>query len=164
MKKATHIKWGLLTLLSIIIITIILYLSIPNITFMSEQKINFLIQGEKVSKSYLSDPFVSNGKFTLINNEGDPVNVSIHTVSLTIGEQQQMIEDVSVFDMNEEQTLDSKKIIITPNSKTALMIGFPRVPIQGTPGSEIFLEVVFTVQEEKIKVISDIELTRRIPL
>ena len=131
---------------------------------MNKQNINFQIQGEKAVKTYLTDPYISNGSFMLINNEVDSVRISVKSVSIVMGANQEKVKEISVFDMDKEKTVNIDNFLVQPNSRMSIIVGFPRIPIQEHLNKNTCVKVIFEVQGKEIQAISNVEFTRRIPL
>lgn len=138
------------------------YLLIFDATPMEKRKPDIHIQGQKVSRSYLSDPHVANGDFRIANRGTDSVRIHIDAVWLRLGKTRQKMEGISVFDKDREITV-TDPFTVQPHSELSVSVGFPRVPVTDTQ-TEIYVEAAFAVQGKTIKAESPIELVQRKPL
>lgn len=130
---------------------------------MDKYEMTISIRGEKVTKSFISDPFISHGNFLIENNGEYDVNLSVKTVILKIENDYYPIKESSLFNMTNEIALNPHNFIIEAHTKMRAVLGFPRIPFEGNLSESIAVEAVFLFNGKELTAVSKIELIRRIP-
>ena len=128
----------------------------------SEARIDLI--GESVTLSYLADPGVSYGQFRLENRQDTAATVVVERAWLALGEREQQLEAVSLFDRGREQNLDPQGFVVAGGAALQLLVGFPKVAYEPPPGETCAVGLRVRVDDLPREALSPIQFVRRVPL
>jgi hypothetical protein len=117
---------------------------------------NVRLSGETVTISYIADPAVGHGQFLIDNQSNKSINAKVEEIWLDLGNSQQPLQPVTIYDMSQEKALNPKDFSILPKAVLNFLVGFPQVMHEPHFGEtcSVFLKLV----------INGTELTARSPI
>jgi hypothetical protein len=119
------------------------------------------VTGEPVVISYLADPLVGRGQFRLENHGDSTAQTAVESVWLRIDRQRQPVSHISLFDVGTERPLDPEHPSVAPGETVTFLLGFPRVPSEGSGDVAVGLRLAGGTTP--IEAESHIQIVRRIP-
>jgi hypothetical protein len=119
--------------------------------------------GEAVFASYLADPVVSRGQFRVENRGSSTVRAAVESAWLRIDGRRQVLDHVSLFDIDTDRQLDPKNVDIEPGQVMTFWLGFRPLPHQQR-AREVAVGIRLAgASPTPIEAESPVHLVRRIP-
>lgn len=122
-----------------------------------------LFIGETVTLSYVADPVVGHGQFRLENHGTDAVMATIKSAWLERGGQQQPIDSVTLFDLNQDQMINPENFKVAADATFPFLVGFPQVAYEPRPGESCAVILQVSINDIVLEASSPIKFVRRIP-
>lgn len=119
--------------------------------------------GETVTVSYVADPAVGHGQFRLENHGSGAVMAAVKSVWLELGGRQQPLTGITVFDLDQEQMVNSESFNVDAGETMRFLIGFPVVTHEPRFGESAAVSLRLNVNSSELSALSPIEFVRRIP-
>lgn len=119
--------------------------------------------GETVIINYVSDPFIGNGKFHIENFTTNPVSARVDSAWSKIGDYEKILTDITVFNLDTLQAVDSQSFVINPGTTMKFLLGFPVIQYDPHFGETGFVGLRLIVNGYKIEAESPIQFVRRFP-
>jgi hypothetical protein len=116
-----------------------------------------------VSLSSLTDPWIGYGRFRLINGNNTAITASVQAAWLQMGEDCQSLVSVTVFDIDEERTVDPEGFQIAASETKTFLLGFPRVVYGARSDQSLAVGLRLTISGSELQALSPIHFVRRIP-
>lgn len=124
---------------------------------------NFHLIGETVIVSYVADPSVGHGQFRLENRGAVAVVAAVESAWLEFGAHRQPLAEVTVFDLDQEQTVNPGGFKVEARATVTFMLGFPKVAYEPRFGESSAVGVRLSVNGAELQALSPIVFQRRIP-
>lgn len=122
----------------------------------------FHLIGEIVTISYVADPWVSRGQFRLENHGTTPISATVEAVWLK-SEEPQPLTEISIFNLDQEQTIDPESFTVPAGAAMTFLVGFPRIAYEPHFGETVAVGLRLSVDGIEQQALSPIEFVRRIP-
>jgi hypothetical protein len=123
----------------------------------------FELRGETVEVSYLTDPTIGQGQFRLENRGGTPAQASVRSVWLQLGDRRQELDSVTVYDIDQEQAIDSQNLTIEAGATLKFLVGFPGIVHEPVFGESTAVGLRVRINGTNLEALSSIKLIRRLP-
>lgn len=120
--------------------------------------------GETVNVSYVANPSVGHGEFRLHNSGANAVTAAVHSVWLELGGRHKPIADVTVFDLDHDQTLNPTGFTVEAGVTMRFLAGFPVVAHEPRFGEKTAVGLQLKVNGAVLQAVSPVVFVRRIPL
>lgn len=130
---------------------------------MAEQTPTVTLAGEPVTISYVADPAVGHGRFRLENHGSAAVRAVVESAWLEAGGERRPLAGISVFDVQEERSLQPDDIRVAPGAAATLLVGFPRIMFEPRFGEPAAVGVSLLVDGARLQALSPLRFIRRIP-
>ena len=122
-----------------------------------------LLIGETVTVSYVSDPSVGRGRFRLENLGTVTVVAALKSAWLELEGHRQPLADVTVFDLEQDQVMNSDRFKVDAEATVTFLVGFPKVAHTPRFGESIAVGLQLGINGAELQALSPIKFVRRIP-
>lgn len=126
------------------------------------QNPTFQLIGETVTVNYVADPSVGYGRFRLENREAVVATAAVESVWLELGERRHLLTDITVFDLDQEQTVNPAGFEVGAGATLVFLVGFPRIAYEPPFGESVAVGLRLCVNGTELGAKSSIQLVRRI--
>ena len=128
---------------------------------MIPQQSGIKLIGEAITISYSVEPSIGHGQFRLENPQAIPVNATVISVWLEVGEEHQPVSQSSVFDIDHDQALDPEHFEVAGTLR--FLVGFPAVAYQPRPNQSVAVGLSLNVNGTELTARAPINFVRRLP-
>ncbi len=122
-----------------------------------------MLTGETVIVSYVSDPSLGYGRFRLENKGSRQLTAAVESAWLELGERQQPLGSLTVFDVDHDRNLDPNGFDLAPGASLTFLLSFPTVPYQPPFGESTAVGLRLSADHTELQALSPIRFERRIP-
>lgn len=119
--------------------------------------------GHPLTHSYLADPAIGHGHFSLVNHSDAPVTAHVAQARLHAGSEASPIAQPNVFDLGTEQTLPNEAITVAAGDTLDFYLGFAPVAYTGPQMSPLAVDLWLQVGTDTLKARCEVTLQQRIP-
>lgn len=119
--------------------------------------------GEMVTVSYVANPAIGHGRFRLENHGSKPLTAEVETVWLELGEKQQPLVDITVFNLRLDEMVNPAAFMIDAGSTETFLVGFPRIAYEPRFGIAMAVGLQLSINGIKLVAHSPVNFERRYP-
>lgn len=119
------------------------------------------LTGQTVTITYESNLAIGHGHFELNNPDDSPLSASVKHLWLKVGDERQLVQPVTVWDREEQVSLDPQSFQVSANDSLEFYMTFPQITDQPAVGESVGVVLQLQVGEVYLEATSPIELVRR---